>query len=333
MGKIIYYNLLVDFAYLVRAHGLYPMLSDRCIEHSPSIAVAYNHIINNGSIERQTVFQGKLGDGSLFPPFERIRLKVEHLTKTVGITKQVKPLIARKNIIICNNMSASVLPWFYMNWLVWLHINDIVGMRDAPILEGGNYVGAATVNKNFPFDNLFMSGDKNEDIPGVGGCFKVDTMSALNLMNGDDVVRIPSHIALVLFHIVNTKVLRSERTSEVLDRFSNDCKDNESAGLLDILDAPELEGDGKKEDDEVKVAAKKNPSRTKKNSTSPKPDKGTPDTTVAQAVQSAVLVLSESMPDSAKKAQALLEPLLLDTAGSPQVQDQALSVMNCLPGP
>ena len=91
MGKIIYFNILVDFAQLVRAHGLYPRLSKDCIKYSPSIAVAYNHIINSGSQDRQMAFLDNVGDTSGLPLFETIRLRVENSSRAVGITKQVKP--------------------------------------------------------------------------------------------------------------------------------------------------------------------------------------------------------------------------------------------------
>jgi hypothetical protein len=275
MGKIIYFNILVDFAQLVRAHGLYPRLSKDCIKYSPSIAVAYNHIINSGSQDRQMAFLDNIGDTSGLPLFETIRLRVENSSRAVGITKQVKPLIAKSNIVACNSISGSVLPWFYMNWLVWLYFGDMVGMKDTPILKGGNYVGASTANKRFPFDNLFMRLNKT-DTPGSTDP-KVTTMTELRLVNGDEKVRIASHIALVLFDIVNTKVLQSQQTADltklVLDQLAVDNEGEDSSTLLDILKPIELKDgeDGEDEGDDVVTVAKTNATSRK---TPPRKAKG-----------------------------------------------------------
>ena len=49
MGKLIRANLMNDLLHLVRSHGLYPVLADKCISLAPVFMIMHHNIVNGKS--------------------------------------------------------------------------------------------------------------------------------------------------------------------------------------------------------------------------------------------------------------------------------------------
>jgi len=100
MGKCINANALVDLLKLVRAHGLYPVLDDKCMNNASLFVIMHHNTVNgNSSLKAKT--QSKLTSKleTPLPTFEDVQSCFETTIK-VQWTKQVKPLVTKK---ICHS--------------------------------------------------------------------------------------------------------------------------------------------------------------------------------------------------------------------------------------
>ena len=74
MGKIIRANLLHDFAHLLRSHGLYPVIADKCMNFAPVFLMMHQNIINSkSSMTAQMTNMLKNQLGGKVPTFEIVR--------------------------------------------------------------------------------------------------------------------------------------------------------------------------------------------------------------------------------------------------------------------
>ena len=94
MAKCLYMNLLVDFAQLLRIHGLYPKLTGASFDLCPYMTIVHSAIVSN---TKMTSNQEKLlqqARGEKGPPFEKVRNAVEHANKGL-LTKHLKVIVTK----------------------------------------------------------------------------------------------------------------------------------------------------------------------------------------------------------------------------------------------
>ena len=81
MAKCIYMNMLVDFAQLVRTHGLYPKLTEASFELCPYMAIVHADIVSKVKMMPNQVKLLKRKLGLTLPLFENVRNAVKHAGK------------------------------------------------------------------------------------------------------------------------------------------------------------------------------------------------------------------------------------------------------------
>ena len=118
MAKCFYMNLLVDFAQLLRTHGLYPKLTEASFELCPYMAIVHADILSKVKMTSNQVklLQRTLSD--TLPLFKKVRNAVEHASKGL-LTKHLKVMVTKRRAKGQVNTCSTSLHWFYLLQLVW----------------------------------------------------------------------------------------------------------------------------------------------------------------------------------------------------------------------
>ena len=140
MGKIIRANLMNDLLHLIRSHGLYPVLADKCISLGPVFMIMHHNIVNSKSsmsAQMTSLLEQKLGHTVL--SFEDLCHSVTNTSK-VNWPKQVKLLTSKKYAIPPDSIHPSSLIWFFLQYQVWFTTHHLTTFAVSPMFHK-SYLG------------------------------------------------------------------------------------------------------------------------------------------------------------------------------------------------